>query len=110
MAAELEKLAQQFSLTGNNDIAKGVQAWAEVARERGLETFETGTPKKKIFVFKGKKPLVDMVLIETFEKRNLESPRVTMTPEQMEEAAGLPHRSNLETEAERRAYLERSMK
>ncbi|EKE15688.1 MAG: hypothetical protein ACD_11C00112G0001, partial [uncultured bacterium] len=40
-AKELERLAQQFKATGNKDIAQGISAWAQVARSRGLETFQT---------------------------------------------------------------------
>jgi len=39
MAADLEKLARQFRASGDNDIAQGVFTWAQVARERGRETF-----------------------------------------------------------------------
>jgi hypothetical protein len=43
MAAELQKLAQQFKTSGNKDIAAGISAWATVAKSRGLETF-SATP------------------------------------------------------------------
>ena len=38
-ARELEKLARQFKSSGDNDIAQGISAWAQVARARGRETF-----------------------------------------------------------------------
>lgn len=41
MAAELEKLARQFSASGDEDIAQGVLSLATAAKSRGRETFST---------------------------------------------------------------------
>lgn len=43
MAAELEKLARQFEVSGNKDIAKGLSKWARTARIRGIDTFQSSS-------------------------------------------------------------------
>lgn len=44
MAEQAERLVRQFEAAGHYDIARGISAWAEVARSRGIESFEGPSP------------------------------------------------------------------